>query len=460
MDKQHIYILNCEALKHGQDIDRRYEIQVAVYLKSHQHLDELINKALKAAGYLFMYSGEAKPIIKHLEQASVYDQQAILLSQEISVKKPIAYRLIREIIDESQIKTAADFLHIEHLDNIEPLGRQVVVIDKKTVPDSLSTPLFSSSLPSFDESQTPLFSTLKIAAHQDDSATNEKALKTYAVLDASKLDVFDGEHFIDGLAIKSLYTGKTARLYKRLAPYIVELKADHDFTRRLFTQAENDQQQPWYLYQQSAGIYIRSTHSLEKIWEHLRKLTRIWNPRSETWLQFRFYEPYWLQSILCCMTPAELSRFWGNIFDQIIVVKPSHKQAFIIRVKASLSDVKASKIEMTERYEQALGVVKQDQYIDKIISTYKKDMTEFSPVENLEIKPYLQRVITKAMKLGLKGEKEVLYFILSAWLTEKKAPYWLDKEFSMLREEGSLLEVSESLFESACSFMGINNDND
>ncbi|MEM5527671.1 DUF4123 domain-containing protein [Gammaproteobacteria bacterium AS21] len=455
MDKQHIYILNCEALKHGQDIDRRYEIQVAVYLKSHQHLDELINKTLKAAGYLFMYSGEAKPIIKHLEQASVYDQQAILLSQEISVKNPIAYRLIREIIDESQIKTAADFLHIEHLDNIEPLGRQVVVIDKKTVPDSLSTPLFASSLPSFDESQTPLFSTLKIAEHQDDSATNEKALKTYAVLDASKLDVFDGEHFIDGLAIKSLYTGKTARLYKRLAPYIVELKADHDFTRRLFTQAENDQQQPWYLYQQSAGIYIRSTHSLEKIWEHLRKLTRIWNPRSETWLQFRFYEPYWLQNILCCMTPAELSRFWGNIFDQIIVVKPLQKQASIIRVKASLSDVKATKIEMTERYEQALGAIKQQRYITNILAVCKTDLAEYSPVDSSKEQNYMNDLVGQAKNLGFKGEKEVAYFMMSAWLTQKQYPQWLKEKVAVLKGERSSLEVGLNLFEDACKLTGM-----
>ncbi len=86
-EPESVWILSCEAIKASSDSQQRYELKVAVLLPDHYQLDEKLNSFLKEQGYLFLYSGQAKRIIQHLEQAEVYDQQAIELGkQRLSAK--------------------------------------------------------------------------------------------------------------------------------------------------------------------------------------------------------------------------------------------------------------------------------------------------------------------------------------------------------------------------------------
>lgn len=57
---------------------------------------------LKEQGYLFLYSGQAKRIIQHLEQAEVYDQQAIELAQQVDKDTPLAFCEVRKIIQSEE----------------------------------------------------------------------------------------------------------------------------------------------------------------------------------------------------------------------------------------------------------------------------------------------------------------------------------------------------------------------
>ncbi len=438
-------------MKQGADCEQRWEIRVAVVLEDNRKIDELISRTLKEAGYLFMYSGEPKSIFQHLEEASVFDQQAVDLSQQVNSDMPIAFAVIRLISSTEQHKIAADYLHINHIENIKPFDRQLDQLQKKTVPNELLDVLFGqANKPDSTSPDTELDQTTASFL-----VNSNQPLKTYAVIDASKLKVFDGSHFLDGLPCKSLYTGEASRLYERLSPYLIELELDHDFTRRLFTQAENEDQQPWYFYQQSAGIFIRSHLGIEALFKHLRKFTRIWNPQSATWFQYRFFEADWLEDMLLCMTPGQLRKFWNAAFDQIIAIKPLEGSVAVISVKASLQQVKAEKLEMTKNYEEGLAACQEDRFVEKLLDTCAKDMSQYTPVAKDAEKQFIKDLLVKGYAFGFKSEKEVLYYIISAWITAKEHPNWLEAKLTALTGAGSPYEISLSLFESACELKRI-----
>ena len=75
--QDNIWVLSCEATKQNETLSQRYECCVVVCLEDHHQLDEKISDVLKEDGYLFLYSGLAKPIIQHLEESDHYDQTAI-----------------------------------------------------------------------------------------------------------------------------------------------------------------------------------------------------------------------------------------------------------------------------------------------------------------------------------------------------------------------------------------------
>jgi hypothetical protein len=444
-------------MKVATDTQQRFEVRIAVLLDDHRQLDQQISEVLNEAGYLFMYSDQAQPIVSYLENASFYDQQAIELSQQVNKQQPIAFTVIRLIEDQSETKDAAYYLQISQIEEVKPLDRQLGVLQQKTIPESLYDVVFGQTLPStISDDDEVLFQTTASTIPSTTEQGETPLLMTYAVVDASKLEVFDGEHLLEELPRKSLVTGKTARFYERLAPYLIRLEADHEFTRRLFTQAENTQQSAWYFYQQNATIIIRSRLNIEELFNHLRKLTRIYNTRTDTYLQFRFYEPSWIEDMLLCMTPAELVKFWGSAFDQIIALKPLKESAAVIKVKESLKEVKARKLEMTQRYEEALGAIKEQRFIEKMCKTCQQELVDFIPVPDDQVKSFINERHTLAKSLGLRGEKEVFYYILSAWITEKENPDWVVEKFETIQNVGSPLEVSLELFEAACELTGMN----
>ena len=465
MEQQSPWVLTCEAIQQGAGFDQRYEIRIAVLLEDHHKLDALINDTLKDAGYLFMYSDEAKPIIQYLEQAEFYDQQAIDLSQQVNHQQPIAFKVIKLIEDDNEVKAAADYLYVEHIENIEPLDRQIGVLDKKSIPDSLYDIVFGQNIKLFSEEKVQTLdqkneerpeALFRTSSLQDDKDI-AIPLKTYAIIDASKLEVFDGSHFLEDLPRKSLYTGDAARLYERIAPYIIELEPDHDFTRRLFTQAENEAQEPWCFYQQSAAIIIRSHLDIDALFKNLRKLTRIYNPQTDTWYQYRFYEPHWIEDMLHCMTPAELSKFWGTAIDQIIALKPLKKSVSVISVKQSLSEVKPGKLEMTQRYEEALKHCKEDRFIKSVQIWCMANLADFCPVSSELITAYVTEKVELAFASELKLEQAVLYFVATHWLMETHDNNWPISYYQQLCEsnDGQLIRA-EKLFDQALEIKGLN----
>ncbi|MDO5643801.1 MAG: DUF4123 domain-containing protein, partial [Paracoccus sp. (in: a-proteobacteria)] len=175
---------------------------------------------------------------------------------------------------EAHSEPAAPALRIEIIEGVAPLDAQLGVFPKRTVPDALYDALFGQPDPSPAEVE---------AAGGNASAV--PFMQTFAILDAAK--IMDLPELLEdsGLAHRCLFKGDAFDELKDVAPWIVRLEKGNNFTRNLFTRSDAC----WHLWDSQPGIYVRSRATLDDIWRHFRKFTRI-RDTSGGWLYFRFWE--------------------------------------------------------------------------------------------------------------------------------------------------------------------------
>ncbi|PXW82684.1 uncharacterized protein DUF4123 [Ruegeria sp. P4] len=166
-------------------------------------------------------------------------------------------------------------LKIEQIHGIEPLDAQLGVWPKRTVPEVLSSPMFGTH-----ETRSPV---IRPAADQVDP---KSSMQTYAILDASKVPNLTDMLAVSELEHRCLFKGRAFEELKEVAPWLVRLEGDNSFTRNLFTRSDA----AWHLWDNEPGIYFRSCETLEDVWRHLRKFTRIQDPQGK-WYHIRFYDP-------------------------------------------------------------------------------------------------------------------------------------------------------------------------
>lgn len=145
-------------------------------------------------------------------------------------------------------------------------------------------------------------------------------MKSYAILDASKVPNLPELLEKSGLEHRCLFKGRAYDELKLVAPWILQLKPDNSFVRSLFTCADP----PWYLWDNEPGIYIRSCDTMDQLWRHLRKFTRIRN-EDGNWLYFRFWDWDVLPSLADAR--SENSRWIGHLLGRstfISVQKNGH----------------------------------------------------------------------------------------------------------------------------------------
>lgn len=131
--------------------------------------------------------------------------------------------------------------------------------------------------------------------------TSEDA-QVYAVLDGAsidnllpKLDEFQPE-------CDCLYTGELSPDMSEVAPYLVKLKADSQFTEWLISEGWGNH---W-------GIFMASHAELGKVRRHLRTYTVVRDAQGQP-MRFRFYDPRVLRLYLPTCNYQELSYLFGPI---------------------------------------------------------------------------------------------------------------------------------------------------
>lgn len=175
---------------------------------------------------------------------------------------------------EAWSEPAVPALRIEIIEGVEPLDTQLGVFPKRTVPDALYDAMFGQPDPTAAEIE---------AAGGDAKAVSP--LLTFAILDAAKLTNLPELLDRSDLDHRCLFKGAAYNELKNVAPWIVRLEEDNTFTRNLFTRSDAH----WHLWGKEPGIYVRARGSLEAMWKHFRKFTRVQSPAGK-WYYLRFWD--------------------------------------------------------------------------------------------------------------------------------------------------------------------------
>ncbi|MDO5604780.1 MAG: DUF4123 domain-containing protein [Paracoccus sp. (in: a-proteobacteria)] len=202
-------------------------------------------------------------------------------------------------------------LRIEIIKGVKSLDTQVGVFPKKTVPDALHDALFGQPEPTAAEIK---------AAGGDASAV--ASMQTYAILDAAKVTNLPELLERSGLEHRCLFKGAAYDELKSVAPWIVRLEEGTPFTRNLFTCSDAS----WHLWDNEPGIYIRSRGTLNDMWRHFRKFTRVQDENGK-WFYFRFYDPVCAASAVSLLYAIENSILRPSCYPAMMVVAgPSVKE--------------------------------------------------------------------------------------------------------------------------------------
>jgi len=225
------------------------------------------------------------------------------LAAKVSAKHPVEIGTLGGGASGSggQSDDSEGYLHIEEVEGVEPLDSQFGVHPPKTVPGALYQPLFGQPDPTRTE------------VAQYGSADKVPPLHTYAILDAAKVVNFVEMLEASGLEHRCLFKGEAAEEMRDVAPYVVRLEEDNTFTRNLFSH-DPEQEVPWFMWSREPGIYVRSRGTLEDMWRHFRKFTKVQDEDGK-WFYFRFWEGIYLDAILYRSEQAAYSGFFNNIYS-------------------------------------------------------------------------------------------------------------------------------------------------
>lgn len=135
----------------------------------------------------------------------------------------------------------------------------------------------------------------------------------YAVVDCAKAVSFP--HRLESAGrLENLYTGNLGQTLEDQAPYLLEFDPYQQetvaFLQRLFRQSESSVFSHWEI---NPVIFIKSQKSFDEVYRHLRKWTHLYDPNSEKWYFFRFYDPLVLNRYLPQLShyPAQLAALFG-----------------------------------------------------------------------------------------------------------------------------------------------------
>lgn len=251
---------------------------------------------------------------------------------------------------------AEGYLHIEAIEGVGPLGGQFGVYPPKTVPDALHVPLFGQPDPT------------KAEVAQYGSAEAVPPLNTYAILDAAKVVNFVEMLEASGLEYRCLFKGKVAKEMRDVAPYVVRLEEDNDFTGNLFSH-DPERDVPWFMWSKEPGIYIRSRGSLEDMWGHFRKFTKVQDEDGK-WFYFRFWESPVSTRLLSLGNDPELQQLISPMF-------PVGKRALSILILSQYMTVSLSRTSdskptrarpvMTKAVQEAMRHIRKIHEFEKLI---------------------------------------------------------------------------------------------
>lgn len=202
------------------------------------------------------------------------------------------------------ISSAIPTTTITRIDDVEPLDEQIGISPKRSVPVKLQNALFGQ----LEDKAAGLI------------VGRDQPLYTYAILDAAKIPSLAEAIENSGLKHRCLFIREAYASLKDVAPWIVQLEEGNRFVRNLFTRSNAG----WHLWDSSPGLYIRSPVSLDELWKHFRKFTRV-RDESGKW----FYQRFWEPEMLKVYAGIEASPFAADKVTSVIATGKDKAHVFI-----------------------------------------------------------------------------------------------------------------------------------
>ena len=319
--------------------------------------------------------------------------------------------------------SVAPALTVETIEGVEPLDMQFGVTAPLSVPDALQDALFGQPDPTEAE----------IAAHGGDP-TCVPPLQTYAILDAAKVTNLSDMLEASGLPHRCLFKGEAYEELKDVAPWIVQIKDGHNLIRNLFTQGDAG----WHLWDSEPGIYIRSRASLDDLWSHFRKFTRIQDDTGK-WFYFRFWEAQYAGAYFAGILHDRDRRqrwYFANARHHLSILVLNARESKLTICAADPGDTSppANAAFRLARFDRdILAREKQRQFIQRL-SAYLDDADRrFAALSAPEKDDFLRQLLTVAHGFGIVAEKAVADFALATVLMWRSPA-----------EDASLLHILQS----------------
>ncbi len=290
----------------------------------------------------------------------------------------------------AQQDETAPALSIETIEGVEPLGDQWGVWPPKTVPDALRAPLFGQPEPTEAEIE-----------HYG-GAEAVPPMQTYAILDAAKIFGLPEMLAPSGLEHRCLFKGEAYDEMKDVAPWIVRLEEDNDFTGRQFTEGKP----PWCMWGKDVGIYVRSRADLNILWGHFRKFTKVQDENGK-WYYWRFWEPAAL--IKAGESRRRISKLLYSPQDSFVVTGPGMSCI----IKCSGTD-RTAKVILDDPWKAELAIEHQKKYVRGVLD---QDYKPISRTLKLELQDEFSEHLARRFRhYGLQKSYSKEAYLLAAVL--------------------------------------------
>ena len=281
------WVGDCFLRANDLDDSKSYIALAAIWATDRQDFHEAAKDALASQGYTLYWVDNVMPATQWIKSKG-HDARVIGLARLVSPDHPVEIGEISVHQQSLEHLSLDDWLIYETLTDIVPLDAQLGVLDKLSVPPSLHPYLFEVLPPSLEEQD--LYKDLpKIPA-----------LRTYAILDASRVPLLQERLEEANLPFQCLYKGDAEENLKTAAPYLVELKEHHKLTRQLFSQTGMASD----LWGQYPGVFFRSRALIDQLATHFRRFTKVKNEQGQ-WLFYRFWDNNFFLVVLKQLSPAK-----------------------------------------------------------------------------------------------------------------------------------------------------------
>lgn len=451
------YVTCCSVTKNGSEstvLTNRFLVvsQVDVFSDLKQH----IATRLQQQGWQLMDDDAGVRSIKHY----LHDQpqhQTILadLCQQLTPTNTIALTRLEEAIPTVPIEpilSGVSFLDIEDIPNVKPQVSSFEIYPLQ-VPEVFREPLFGQPAPT--AADIAYYGTVE----------EVPALKTYIVIDASRLTHGFTTIRTCNLRQRCLFKGEAAKTLEDVAPYLIELDAKADFTGTLLSYNPRfPDTAGLHLWHKEPGIYIRTRVGFNNLWNHLRKFTRIEDEHGKGYF-LRYYDPQYLQQILASFN-APRTRFFFAAIDHVIYFQcgknsgpqDPEKYPYIneldcgarIRIASEYAVGPTKPIIFDEQLRNTIGQQKERHFAHKLRAIVENKYPRFAEIDMPQRQQFINDALNEAAKYGISLERALGYFTLAYWLRQAHWGSWSQAQMNSLQQQAmSEIDKMRAFFSAA-----------